>query len=186
MTSTRKIADALLVLDYRSGNKKALSALVKRWHPRLCRQAFWHTGDIDLAKDIAQESWKTILFKLHTLKDPHCFGNWALTLVNRKALDWLRKNKNRKEQCSDLPDFTADTPEEVRAENDETSRRIKILKQAIKQLPAPQQMVLHLFYVEEYSLQEIGGILNIAPGTVKSRLFYAREKLKTLITSKNP
>ena len=52
---------------------------------------------------------------------------------------------------------------------------------AIKSLPENHQMVLNLFYVEDYSLTQIGDILDISIGTAKSRLFHAREKLKRLI-----
>ena len=52
-------------------------------------------------------------------------------------------------------------------------------------LPEGQQIVLKLFYTEEYSLIEICEILGLSLGTVKSRLFYAREKLKTIIKNRN-
>mgnify|MGYP000185661021 CR=1 FL=1 len=57
----------------------------------------------------------------------------------------------------------------------------KELLKAIKLLSEHQQMVINLFYVEDYSLQQIGDILGISIGTAKSRLFHAREKLKTII-----
>ncbi len=65
--------------------------------------------------------------------------------------------------------------------NEEKNTEIIKLQQAIKSLPNNQQIVLRLFYTQEYSLLEIGNILDISVGTVKSRLFHAREKLKTIL-----
>jgi RNA polymerase sigma factor (sigma-70 family) len=59
------------------------------------------------------------------------------------------------------------------------------LSKAIKTLPTKQQMVIKLFYVEEYSLKQISDLLNISLGTTKSRLFHAREKLKLILKEKN-
>jgi RNA polymerase sigma-70 factor (ECF subfamily) len=56
---------------------------------------------------------------------------------------------------------------------------------AIKDLPQDQQVVLRLFYLEEYSLKEISEIVNKSAGTVKSRLYHAREKLKTILKNRN-
>lgn len=57
--------------------------------------------------------------------------------------------------------------------------------QGIRLLPIEQQEVIKLFYTEEYSLKEIAEILRIKHGTVKSRLFHAREKLKTILKTHN-
>ena len=59
------------------------------------------------------------------------------------------------------------------------------LLKAIKKLPEQQQIVIRLFYVEDYTLKEISEILNISIGTAKSRLFHAREKLKLILKNRN-
>jgi len=66
-------------------------------------------------------------------------------------------------------------------ENDLDTSKEKILLKSIKSLPFGQQIVIHLFYLENYSLKDISNELNISTGTVKSRLFKARETLKTNI-----
>ena len=95
MEKPENILDSWLVLDYRSGNNKALALLVKRWHAKFCRQAYWYTKDIHQAKDIAQESWTIIMKNITKLEDTNKFGSWAMTIVNRKAVDWLRVQKKK-------------------------------------------------------------------------------------------
>jgi RNA polymerase sigma-70 factor (ECF subfamily) len=177
MERPENILDSWLVLDYRSGNKKALALLVKRWHSKFCKQAYWYTKDIHQAKDIAQESWTIIMKNISKLEDTDKFGSWAMTIVNRKAVDWLRIQKRKSEGLKGY----SETKQNHSDTNDNSENEVKDLKRAILELPDDQQMVIRLFYTESCSLKEIGEILNISKGTVKSRLFYAREKLKSII-----
>jgi len=180
MEDSTQISDAELVLEYQSGNKKAIAILVKRWHHKFCKQAYWYTKDKDSAKDIAQDSWSIIIRKLNDLKDTEKFGYWALAIVCRKSIDWTRKKstalKQQKvyHQSLNIISEDATVPEDT-----------KKLLQAIKALPENQQKVLRLFYIESYTLKQIGDLLNLSKGTVKSRLFYAREKLKTIIKNQS-
>lgn len=179
MTDTTKIFDGLLVLQYRAGNKKALNLLVKRYHLKLCRQSYWYTHDIEAAKDIVQDSWAVIMTKLETLKDPNFFGSWALSIVTRRSLDYVNKVKRATVQ---LEEFQRNASFEDSSHSKEGDEMVtKKLIGAISALPKEQQMVLRLFYTQEYSLREISKILGISEGTVKSRLFHAREKLKSIL-----
>lgn len=179
MNKPHKIVDSLLVLSYQSGDKKALALLVKRWHKRLCGHAFRYTRNMDEAKDVVQDSWRVILNKLFSLKDTNCFGSWAMTIVTRKALDHIKKNKRFVNGINEENNPMAPYPDAadyLSKEND-----LSKVMNAIAFLNEDQRMVLKLFYLEEYSIVEIGRILNVSEGTVKTRLFRAREKLKTII-----
>lgn len=176
MKNTSKIFDGLLVLEYQSGNKKALSLLVNKHHHQLCKQSFWYTKNAEASKDIVQDCWSIIMKKLGNLKDPNSFRSWATKIVIRKSLDAIKKDKKTlltKE--SYYVDVVVDG-----SEVDKESQFYK-LTQAIKELPLNQQTVLKLFYIEEYSLNEICEIMEVSIGTIKSRLFHAREKLKTIL-----
>ncbi len=172
MTSN-KIFDSLLVLQYQAGDKKALGMLVKRHHNRFCSHANWYLRDLDASKDVVQDCWGIIINKLRTLRDPNSFSSWAMRIVTRRSIDILRQNKTKRDKLSQYQYTNLEG-----TYNEENTEIVK-LRQAIKSLPNDQQIVLRLFYTQEYSLLEIGNILDISVGTVKSRLFHAREKLKT-------
>jgi len=179
MTNPDRTFDSLLVLQCQSGNKKAAAILVKRWHEKLCKQAYWYVQNNEVAKDIAQESWSTILLKITTLKDANSFG----TIVTRKAVDWLRKNKK---ELENLQTYHHELRQELMINNvQENTHEIKLLHESIKTLPSDQQMMLQLYYKEGYSVRQISKIASVSEGTVKSRLFTARQKLKLILKSKN-
>ena len=183
MKNSKNTIDTNLVIEYQSGNKKVIAILVKRWHVEFCRFAFWYTKDAESSKDIAQDSWTVIMNKLDALQDPKKFKSWAISIVNRKSIDWLRA-KNRKK--NNLIQYSEEHSNTVFEEFNDNQERIKILVlKTIKTLPNHQQTVLKLFYIEDYSINEISKILKISIGTVKSRLFYAREKLKTTLKHRN-
>lgn len=171
-----KIFDALLVLQYQSGDKKALGILVKRHHNRFCSHANWYLSDLEASKDVVQDCWSIIMNKLRSLRDPNSFSSWAMRIVTRKSIDFLKYNKTKREKLRQYQYTNLEGTNNV-----EKNTEIVKLPQAIKSLPNNQQIVLRLFYTQEYSLIEISNILEISVGTVKSRLFHAREKLKTIL-----
>lgn len=182
MIQRDKIVDSLLVLECQRGNNKATTILVKRWHKKLCKHSYWYTKDLDISKDIVQDCWSVIINKINNLKDPNSFGSWALSIVTRKTIDWLRKHKREIKNLEKYYDNIAITNDD--ASIDTSEDLVKVLRIAIKKLPAEHQAVLHLFYLEAYSMKEIAEIMQLPGGTIKSRLFNAREKLKNIIKTK--
>lgn len=179
MKTTEYAFDGLMVLEYQSGNKKSLSILVKRHHARLCRHSYRYTLDVEASQDIVQDSWGVIVQKLNTLKEPNSFSSWSTKIVTRKTLDHLNKLKRNRKH---IESYSKELKNDGIASDNEL--RLNKLLLAIKDLPENQQMVLRLFYVEEYSMKEISDILEISVGTTKSRLYHAREKLKTILNLK--
>jgi RNA polymerase sigma-70 factor (ECF subfamily) len=175
MPNKEYIIDEQLVLRYQSGDLRALPKLVERWHKQFCKKAFWIIKDADVSKDIAQESWKTIIDNINTLKDAKSFSSWAMRIVCSRSFDWIREqSRNKNKLDSYKQNYNSDATEVV---SDQTEIK-KLLIKAVSSLPEQQQVVIRLFYVEDYSLKEMSDILNISVGTTKSRLFHAREKLK--------
>jgi len=104
------------------------------------------------------------------------YGSWAFIIGIRKSLDFINL---RKREFGSLHDYYK---EETTIETQE-SRDAEVRKslRAIPELTNDQQQVLRLFYTENYALNEISEMLNISVGTVKSKLFHAKEKLKTIL-----
>jgi RNA polymerase sigma-70 factor (ECF subfamily) len=175
-----QLFDELLVLQFQSGNKKALALLWNRWAGKIQVHANRFTKNKEAAKDVSQESWIIILRKIGSLRDPARFGVWALSIVSKKAIDWVRSQQRKHSMEKEIRIHTIETADSGKSNSD----RIRLLSQEIKNLPDKQQIVLKLFYVENFNIRQIASILNIKTGTVKSRLFTAREQLKRQLKTK--
>jgi len=175
------IVDELLVIQVQSGDRRALSLLIKRWHVKILKQAYRHLRNMDTAKDIAQDSWVAIIKGIHTLKDPSLFATWAMTITSRKSVDWIRKK-----QRSRRDDTRLILPEvdDQQASSNKEENRLKAMMKALKEIKSNQRTILSMYYLDGYSVGMIAEILSIPKGTVKSRLFHAREKLKNTIKTK--
>lgn len=175
MKSTSDIFNELLVIQCQEGKKKAFDILVKKWNQKVLKQAYWYCKDGLAAKDIAQETWISAVKGLNRLNDPARFGVWLNRIIYHKAADWIRKQQ--KERGLDQLEIEQELhPGNTdRSERDEKIEKVLSL---LNGLPEEQKIVLTLFYLKKHNLHEISEILSVPVGTVKSRLFTAREHLK--------
>jgi RNA polymerase sigma-70 factor (ECF subfamily) len=181
MNKRQNPTDRFLILQYREGDTSVLPVLVNRYHKIFCERAYWILQDKETAKDIAQESWITIINKLHTLENIDSFKSWALRIVYTKAIDGIKKRNKESKNLRNIRNIKSGS----QSLEDEKNLILKGLLKAIQKLPKQKQDIIRLFYAEEYSINEISKFLDIPIGTVKSRLFKSREKLKSLLKKVN-
>lgn len=155
------------------GDRKAFALLYKRWHPKLLRFAFRKTGEVEAAQDVMQNAALTMAKDIYRLKDPSVFGAWAFMIVRRRAADFLKSKIRAREVQSEL----ARQPEPDTSVGSEDALS---LKQALRALPNADRQLLTFFYVDGMKISEIAAGLCVPAGTIKSRLFTAREKLKSV------
>jgi RNA polymerase sigma factor (sigma-70 family) len=166
----------LLVQRYQNGEDDALKHLIVRFQPVMIRTIYYHTSNRDAVEDISQDCWYDIIARLKELKLKISFNAWALTIVRRKCIDWIRDQQRERKQAQLLNlEVEADAAEQ------KTGVRLEQIQIGIQQLLPTQRIVLTMFYLENLSLEEISDVLDISKGTVKSRLFYARENLKKIL-----
>lgn len=178
MNARTNPGNELLVIRCQGGDSRAFEQLVESWQERLWRHAWRLTGDEDAAWDVMQEAWIGISRGLHRLAEPAAFPAWAYRIVSHKCRDWLRRQR-RERQLAELygsESHESREPAEAAYEN---------LNEAMTQLSGPDRAILSLRYEDSLSTAEIAVILEIPEGTVKSRLFHARKRLKKFLESSN-
>ncbi len=163
------IENLLLVRAAQGGNAEALEKLVRLWQKKLWQYVFRLTSDIHAAWDITQQCWLEIIKGLNKLNDPTCFKAWAYRIATNNSIDWLKSKS--KDQHISIDSIKIDCNQK----NDDL--RVKELVQRLKN---DSRAILSLHYFEGLSITEISIALNIPQGTVKSRLFKARQELKQL------
>ncbi len=159
-----------------NGDKAAFALLYKRWRPRLYRLAWRMTRNAEDAEDVMQDAAMTIAKNIHKLNDPRRFSAWAYTIVRRRSADHIKKAIHHR----DIQD-RAETASTLQSED-----RIEdylSLRTTLATLPEADRVILMFFYVDGLNGKEIANALGIPLGTVKSRLFTARQKLKQAYTN---
>jgi len=187
----QEVLDEWLVLEVQSGRPEALQLLAERWHRRLTGYAYRRIGRPEAAAEIAQEAWIAILRGIRRLDDPARFRPWVFRIVDRKAVDWLRRH-HRQEALNDRlaedPSLSpaacdegtnlAPEPSDSDRENEGHAQAIDQLRAALRRLPGDRRALLSMFYLDGLSVREIAEALAVPEGTVKARLFHARNALK--------
>jgi RNA polymerase sigma-70 factor (ECF subfamily) len=167
------VYDELLVLRWQSGEAEALSELVDRWHARLFRHVRRLTDSADDAAEVVQESWLAMIRSIENLDDSARFPAWAYRIASNKAADYVRKkSRHRTVPLAEPEQLVAKTSA---SESDDLLALLALLAK----LSVEHRAVVSFRYGEEMPLETIADTLNIPLGTVKSRLHYALEFLRT-------
>ena len=182
MRTADDVHDELLVMQCQDGDDQSLVALVNRWQPRLLCHAMRLTREKEAALDVVQDAWVAIVRGIRRLDDPACFAPWVYRIVSNKCADWTRQQQRQRATFTSLAVEPAAKEESAKDSQDE----VAVIREAIGRLPHEQQAILSLFYVEELSIRDIAEALSLLVGTVKSRLHYARNKLKEVIERRKP
>lgn len=124
------------------------------------------------AEDVLQEACLLAMTKFHTLKDPAAFQPWILTIARNKCNEYFRKNASHDEISLDA---LAESGWEESLEPDTPDTSVQETLSALK---PTQRNILHLYYYRSLSHAEISKVLGIPTGTVKSRLYTAREQFR--------
>jgi RNA polymerase sigma-70 factor (ECF subfamily) len=131
----------------------------------------------ELAEDITQEAFVKAYFNLNKLQNPGSFKSWLFRIANNNTLDYLRRKRLPQIDVDDqLRESYVDegNPEQ---EHQQASRS-KHIQSALAKLKEDQRSILIMCDLQGLSYAEISEALNIPFGTVQSRIFYARKKLK--------
>lgn len=178
--------DEQLVLRLRDRDVDALGELYERYKGRIFRTALAITQDRGVAEDILQECFVRLFVHADRIRTDVPLGPWLCRVAVNLSYTWFEKYRRWVEPLEALMDhLTAPLhllPEPA-VEQIEVQERVQ---RAIEKLPLSQRTVVVLFYLEELSLKEIADILELPEGTVKSRLYYARESLKSLLAEWRP
>jgi RNA polymerase sigma-70 factor, ECF subfamily len=178
--------DTQLMIEVQQGNTLAFKALVDRHKKKAYYTALKLVGDPDDAYDLSQEAFIRVYNARRRYDETHSFYAWFYTIIRNLARNYLRKRNVRVEYAVQTKQSTkgnletSDSPEYI-VEADEAKKAIWA---AIDKLPYDHREIIILRHFEDMSYEEIAGILGIAVGSVMSRLYYARKKLRDLLGEK--
>ena len=184
------VAEMDLVRRAQSGDLAAYDDLIKRYQERIYATIYHMTSNHEDANDLAQDSFIKAFQALKSFKGGSSFYTWLYRIAVNKTINFLKQRKNRIHMSLNDLDFnTENNPDLVALISDKTPRRDAGLKElqeklnaAMLKLSEPHRIVVVLHDVQGMSHEEVAQVMDCNIGTVRSRLFYARQQLQSLLT----
>lgn len=170
--------DAQLVERLRENDFDALGVLFDRYYTQVYRTALAITRDSAVAQDVAQDTFLRLHQYACRIDTSLPLRPWLYRVTVNLCYSWITRRQKRRISLETLVDQLMSPPgfaPDHLAEQGEIQRRVR---EAISELHPQQRVVVVLHYLSGMSLDEIAQIVDAPVGTVKSRLFYAREGLR--------
>ena len=179
-------SDETLMLQYQQGEQAAFEALYRRYKDVLYRYFLKHCSDREQSEELYQEVWIKLINSTARYTPKAKFKSYLFTIAHNTLIDFYRKAKSAQtiefEDAEITEDFT-NNPATLALPEDEFTlkQKTKLFMQALEELPADQKEAAILHFEQEMSVQEIAEITKVKTETAKSRLLYAKNKLKAAI-----
>lgn len=184
-TTTRAEDDAF-VRRAQQGDLAAYDELVRRYQERVYATLYQMTSNHEDANDLAQEAFIKAYQAIKSFKGGSSFYTWVYRIAVNKTINFLKSRKHKSAMSLNDLDFDAEKdPDLVALISDKTPRRDAALaelknklNEAMQKLSEQHRLVVALHDIQGMAHEEIAEIMECNTGTVRSRLFYARQQLQ--------
>ena len=168
------------------GDLAAYDELMRRYQERIYATVYHMTSNHEDANDLTQEAFIKAHSALKSFKGDSSFYTWIYRIAVNKTINFLKTRKNKTQLSLNDLDFNAEhDPDMLALVSDKTPRRDAALKElqeklnaAMLKLSETHRLVVTLHDVQGMSHEEIAEIMDCNTGTVRSRLFYARQQMQ--------
>jgi len=184
------LADEVLVRRAQNGDMDAFDELVCRYQSRIYNTIYNMTANHEDANDLAQETFIKAYRALHSFKGDASFYTWIYRIAINKTINFLKLRKNRHQMSlNDLDANAENDPELVALISEKTPHRDlnlaelqEKLNAAMLKLSEMHRLAVVLHDIQGLPHEEIAKIMDCNVGTVRSRLFYARQQLQAYLS----
>ncbi|MDQ4121749.1 MAG: sigma-70 family RNA polymerase sigma factor [Acidobacteriota bacterium] len=189
LKNLREFADSELIATSLAGREDSFEELVRRYQRPITAYVYRMTNDYDAALDVSQEIFIKVYNSLSRYKTEFKFSTWIYKIAHNAAIDYLRRNSNG--ECSldlEIEDETFERPIESNLASPEVERERSEwrgeIQRVVQKLPPAYRELILLRHSQDLSYDEIAEIMNLPLGTVKNRLFRARELMRDLLVER--
>ncbi|HEX3395213.1 MAG TPA: sigma-70 family RNA polymerase sigma factor [Steroidobacteraceae bacterium] len=171
-----KERDSALLAAIAAGDRRALEEIYLSYHRRLARFLSRFTPRYENIEEIINDTFMVVWQNAKDFRNASQVSTWIIGIAYRTALKSFRRQKNHANaSLEDYPEQTVDPTFDTEVHD--------WLKHGLSRLPIEQRLTLELAYHMGHSLEEIATITDCPVGTVKARMFHAREKLRQYLPS---
>ena len=182
----RLFSDGELIANAISGREDGFEELVRRYQKPITGYVFRIVSDYDSALDVTQEVFIKVYNSLHRYSSEYKFSTWLYRIAHNAAIDHLRRNSiNPQSLETENADGTyqiqIESPNRSPEQDREISEWRTEIGQVIKRLPDAYKQLILLRHASDLSYDEIAEVTGLPLGTVKNRLFRAREMMRQIM-----
>src|SRR5437588_9633739 len=188
LTKLTGLADGELVETAIAGREDSFEELVRRYQRPIAAYVYRMVGDYDAALDLTQEVFIKVYNSLSRYRSEFKFSTWIYKIAHNVAIDYLRRGSAREQTLSDGPGgeraevaFERRLSPEQESERNERCSEIELVVQT---LPHAYRELIVLRHSNDLSYDEIAEVTRLPLGTVKNRLFRAREAMRALLAQR--
>ena len=185
LNSFKTLTDGELIVSAMTGRSESFEELVHRYQRPITGYVFRMLGDYEASLDVTQEVFIKVYNSLSKYSDEYKFSTWLYRIAHNAAIDHMRRNSMATQSIEvENPDGTYQLQIESRnpspEQDHERSEWRNEIDAVVRCLPATYRDLIILRQSRDLSYDEIAEVTNLPLGTVKNRLFRAREMMRTI------
>ena len=188
---TAASGDADLVVRALAGREDGFEELVRRYQRPIVAYVYRMVGDYDMALDLAQEVFIKVYNSLGRYRPEFKFSTWIYRIAHNASIDYLRRAGNTRTADMEIEGESGSTFEKPIAskaltpeqETERGERRAEI-EEVVRQLAPAYRELIVLRHSHDLSYDEIAEVTGLPLGTVKNRIFRAREAMRELLVAR--
>lgn len=182
----QEFSDAELIADAIRGKEDSFAELVQRYQRPIISYVYRFLNDYDASLDVTQEVFIKVYNSLERYSSEYKFSTWLYRIAHNAAIDYIRRNSKREQSIEAENsegtyqiqlESARPTPEQDRQRSEWRTE----IEAVVKCLPAPYRELILLRHGKDLSYVEIAEIADLPLGTVKNRLFRAREMMREML-----
>jgi RNA polymerase sigma factor (sigma-70 family) len=182
--------DEALVRRAQADDMSAFDLLVERYKERLYATVYHMTANHEDANDLVQETFIKAYKSLRSFRGQSSFYTWVYRIAVNRTINFIKRRKNRNQfSLDDVDSSIQNDPDLVEMMSHVTPRREvgltelhEKLNEALQKLSEPHRAVVTMHDVQGMTHADIAQVMKCSEGTVRSRLFYARQQLQALLS----
>ena len=182
---SRELTDLELIVSAMAGAEDGFEALVRRYQRPITGYIFRMLGDYEASLDVSQEVFIKVYNSLSRYSSEYKFSTWLYRIAHNAAIDHMRRNSIspqslETENADGTYQLQIECPKPTPEQDRERKEWRTEIENVVKRLPAAYRELILLRHSQDLSYDEIADVTGLPLGTVKNRLFRAREMMREI------
>ena len=189
LNNIKTLTDVELIAKAITGREDGFEELVRRYQRPITNYVFRMLNDYDSSLDVTQEVFIKVYNSLHKYSSEYKFSTWLYRIAHNAAIDFIRRRAPNEqsietENKDGAYQLQIESPNPTPEQDRERSEWRTEIESVVKCLPSVYRELIVLRHAQDLSYDEIAEITNLPLGTVKNRLFRAREMMREIFVER--